>query len=173
MKTVIMPIRRENNKNIESGAKKIELRTMPPTCEVPFRVLTYESGPGGRRAITNEWVCDERVQLSPVSAIMTTEAACVDADYIRKYTNYFQKPLYGLNISCLKVYEKPRPLESYYRRCEKMPCEGCEHLKYQNVNASELDYDCEYVGGLIPIMRAPQNYCYVAYEVYDIESGVR
>lgn len=173
MKTLIMSIRRENNRNIESGVKKIELRTLPPSCEVPFRVLTYESGPGGRHAITNEWICDERRQLSPVEAILTTEAACVSADYIRNYTNCFKKPLYGLNISELVVYKKPRSLGNYYRRCDKLRCEGCEHLKYQRVNASEYDYDCEFLGSLLPITRAPQNYCYVAAEFRELKRGAR
>ena len=169
MKTVIMSIQAVNNRNIESGVKRLELRTLPPTCEVPFRVLTYESGPGGRHAVTNEWICDVRVQLSPVSALLAAPDACVDMEYIRKYTNNFQKPLYSLHVSELKVYDSPRSLGEFYRRCEKLDCEGCKHFKFQQINRNESDYDCEFIGGLIPIMRAPQNYCYVAAELIELK----
>lgn len=169
MKTVIMSIRAVHNRNIESGAKTLELRTLPPTCELPFRVLTYESGSGGRHAITNEWICDVRVQLSPVSAMLAAPDACVDMEYIRKYTNNFQKSLYSLHVSNLKVYDEPRRLGTFYHRCKKKDCEGCKHFKFQQINRNECDYDCEFIDGLIPIMRAPQNYCYVSAELRELK----
>ena len=169
MKTVIMSIRAEHNRNIESGAKTLELRTMPPTCEVPFRVLTYESGPDGRHAVTNEWICDERTLLSPTAAILIAKAACVEPEYIREYTSLFEKRLFALSISELKVYDKPMELHRFFKRCDKLRCEGCEHLKFLAVNASERDWECEFLGSRIPITSAPQNYCYVTDALYDIK----
>ena len=171
MKTVIISIRRENNLNIESGAKKLELRTMPPMCELPLRVLTYESGPGGRHAITNEWICDVRIQLSPVTAMLAAPDACVDMEYIRKYTELFKKPLYSLHISNLVVYKEPRSLGNYYRRCKKTRCDSCGFNDCRCVEKDGYSYDFETPGCLLHIMRAPQNYCYVAAELVGLKGG--
>ena len=69
--------------------------------------------------------------------------------------------MYGWHISNLVIYDKPKELSEFYRKCEKFPCEGCEHLKYQRVNADEYDYDCEFFNYHIPIKRPPQSWCYV------------
>ena len=78
---------------------------------------------------------------------------------IEKYSN--DGDVYGWHISNLVIYEKPRGLWELYRKCEKTPCEGCEHLKYQGVNSDEYDYDCEFLGGRIPITKPPQSWMYV------------
>lgn len=69
--------------------------------------------------------------------------------------------LLAWHISDLKIYEKPMALYEFYHKCEKMACEWCEHLKYQQVNSDERDYDCEYLNGNIPLSRPPQSWCYV------------
>lgn len=48
MKTILMSIKAKHNRNIECGLKVSELRLKPPICELPFKVLTYESGFDGR-----------------------------------------------------------------------------------------------------------------------------
>lgn len=68
---------------------------------------------------------------------------------------------YGWHVSNIMMYDQPRTLYEFYHRCEKMPCEGCKHLKYQQVNSNEYDYDCEYLNGRIPLSRSPQSWCYV------------
>lgn len=68
---------------------------------------------------------------------------------------------YGWHISNIKIYDKPKDLSEFYKKCEKTPCEGCEHLKYQKVNSQERDWDCEYLNYQIPITRPPQSWCYV------------
>ena len=70
------------------------------------------------------------------------------------------KPLYFYYISNLKIYDQPKELSEFYRKCESMHCDYCKHLKYQRVNADEFDYDCEY-NGYLPLIRAPQSWCYV------------
>lgn len=69
--------------------------------------------------------------------------------------------LFAWHISNIVIYDKPRSLGEFYNKCKNMHCEGCEHLKYQQVNSDERDYDCEYLGGNIPLSRAPQSWCYV------------
>ena len=52
MKEILMSIRAKHNHNIEAGLKTAELRLKPPKCELPFKVLTYESGLRFRRRDT-------------------------------------------------------------------------------------------------------------------------
>ena len=73
------------------------------------------------------------------------------------------RDVYGWHISELVIYDKPKELNEFYKKCEGFPCEGCEHLKYQRVNADEYDYECEFYNFNyhIPITRPPQSWCYV------------
>jgi len=182
MKTVILSIQRENNRNIESGAKTLELRTLPPTCELPFRVLTYESGPGGRHAVTNEWICDKREKWTTPPSEDVIEAACVSRDYVRKYTKQCQKPLYTLHISKLKVYDEPKKLSCFRHPCKHLKdglCVGgtpalCRFCGFYFVKTPEgapflsVDKAC-----FNDITRPPQNFCYaekVSWEIGEKEN---
>lgn len=146
MRTILMSIDAEHNANIESGRKRAELRTRPPKCELPIRVLTYESGKHGRHKVTNEWICrdmreykdgDYPSSLSPVS--------CVPMNYINEYTDNGRKKLTVMYITDLKVYDKPRELSEFvYASTVHTNCFG-KHTKR--------------------VTRPPQSWCYV--EVTD------
>ena len=73
------------------------------------------------------------------------------------------RDVYGWHISDLVIYDRPKELNEFYKKCEGFPCEGCEHLKYQRVNADEYDYECEFYNFNyhIPITRPPQSWRYV------------
>lgn len=88
-----------------------------------------------------------------------SELSCVSEDELVEYADLGH--FYAWHISDLKIYEKPMALYEFYHKCEKMACEWCEHLKYQQVNSDERDYDCEYLNGNIPLSRPPQSWCYV------------
>lgn len=115
--------------------------------------------------------CNNDIRLN----IVDENLYCKELDYeylnkcklsyfdIDKYSNGYD--VYGWHISNLVIYDKPRELYEFYRKCEKMACEGCEHLKYQAVNSAEYDCDCEFLGNRIPITRPPQSWCYVESEV--------
>ena len=111
--------------------------------------------------------CNRDVRLNLVDENLYCKV--LDSEYLNKcQLSYFdiekyssRKDVYGWHISDLVIYDKPRELSEFYRKCEKMACEGCEHLKYQGVNSDEYDYDCEFLGGIIPITRPPQSWCYV------------
>lgn len=87
------------------------------------------------------------------------DSGCVPIEFLEAYSK--GKPLYAHFIINPKRYDTPKELSEFHRKCEKIRCEGCEHLKFQRVNASEYDYDCEYFSNLIPITRPPQSWCYV------------
>lgn len=44
MKSILMSIHARNNRNIETGIKRSELRKRVPQCDYPIKVYTYESG---------------------------------------------------------------------------------------------------------------------------------
>ena len=117
MKVVLMSIREEHNANIERGAKKSELRTMPPKLEPPFKVVTYESGILGRHKVVNEWICKKMTRYRMCMGVPAhlVKTACVSAEYIRRYSGEGYKDITEMEISDLVVYDKPRELSEYFR----------------------------------------------------------
>ena len=123
--------------------------------------------------VIGEFVCDE---ITPLFNVATTSWSLL-AGNVHEYAKSLvrmarlteeemhsyakRKNCYAWRISNLVIYDKPRSLGEFYNKCKNMHCEGCEHLKYQQVNSDERDYDCEYLGGNIPLSRAPQSWCYV------------
>lgn len=110
--------------------------------------------------VIGEFICDGIIRnCEMANADIAEQQGCIKREELIKYSN--GKELFGWHISDLKIYDKPKELYEFYRKCEKQKCEFCEHLKYQRVNPSEYDYDCEFIGGHIPITRPPQSWCYV------------
>ena len=70
--------------------------------------------------------------------------------------------VYGWHISDLVIYDKPKELSEFYRKCNGIHCRGndCEHWKYMRANADEFEMDCD-CNELPPITRPPQSWCYV------------
>ena len=92
--------------------------------------------------------------------ITAIQKSCIPKADLNAYGSTSMR-LFAWHISNIVIYDKPRSLGEFYNKCKNMHCEGCEHLKYQQVNSDERDYDCEYLGGNIPLSRAPQSWCYV------------
>ncbi len=149
MKSVLISIQAEHNANIESGRKTEELRTRVPKCELPIKFLTYESGKNGRHKVTNEWICREireypNADRYPLSLV---DRACVPFSYICDYTKDGEKPLFGLVITELVIYDKPKDLSQVLYRKQAEKCvNGCEHNGM-----------CQYCKEIRP----PQSWCYV------------
>ena len=82
MKAILMSIKTRHNRNIETGLKISELRTLPPNLPTPFKVFTYESGFDGRHKVVNEWICNNittwRICMGIPSHL--PKAACISAD---------------------------------------------------------------------------------------------
>lgn len=117
--------------------------------------------------VVGEFVCDSIFPISVYYDNPNCKLALKEFPYVcltdKQIIDYLGngKQGYGWHISNLKIYDKPKDLSEFYHKCEKTPCEGCEHLKYQKVNSKERDWDCEYLNYQIPITRPPQSWCYV------------
>lgn len=184
-KAVLLSINPHWCELIASGKKTVEVRSTRPKCETPFKcyiyctknnkrgISAYESaylnGSGdvknGSGKVIGEFVCDYicghlgKFSEDTFNLFMDTKLSCLSVD---EWNNYIGNGWgWCWHISDLVIYDKPKELSEFYKKCESAMCEGCEHLKYQSVNASEYDYDCEYLGGKIPIPRPPQSWCYV------------
>lgn len=118
--------------------------------------------------VIGEFVCDEIVKYEPFYDDYseyyidddTLMSACLTPEESLKYGN--RNPLYAWHISDLVIYDEPRELGEFYKKCNNIYGCGnhCEHWKYMRVNADEFDMDCD-CGGLPPITRPPQSWCYV------------
>ncbi|MCR4720070.1 MAG: hypothetical protein K5768_10625 [Firmicutes bacterium] len=189
-KAVLVPTKPEYCHLIARGRKTLELRTRIPKQNPPYKCYIYctssdvhkclmqnESGIDLIRCINyktaiscggyivngkviGEYICDNILRHCESSnADIAEQQGCVKREWIFEYSK--GEEVKGMHISDLIIYDKPKELNAFYRKCEKMPCEGCEHLKYQRVNSNEYDFDCEYFGYKIPITRPPQSWCYV------------
>ena len=67
------------------------------------------------------------------------------------------KPLYGLHISYLKIYDKPKELSEFERPCTyKGICYSCKRFRPNGIPSPAPYGFCE-----TKITRAPQGWCYV------------
>ncbi len=84
---------------------------------------------------------------------------CVKYEELKKYMGQGINEFYGWHISDLVIYDKPKELSEFYKRCYS----GCETCKFES-----WDYDlgggkdiiCT-VSNKKPITRPPQSWCYV------------
>ena len=177
-RAVLISIRKEHNEKIFDYSKRFEGRKTCPTIitrgnhidntstynpsEDDVTCYVYEPiAGGGCGKVVGEFVCDFVQTFHPAYANMKTvaKALCVTEDFAKQYFN--REIGYMLRVCVPKRYDTPKELSEFYKKCEATKCEGCEHLKYQRVNPSEYDYDCEYFNYKIPIARPPQSWCYV------------
>lgn len=157
MKTILMSIKAKHNRNIECGLKVSELRLKPPICELPFKVLTYESGFDGRHKVVNEWICDNITEWRICVGIPAhlPKTACVSAEEIREYSGKDCKDISEMHITNLKIYDKPKEL-SEFRKSGFMTEEEWLFNLYPNTH-------CHYEAWAkkFEIARPPQSWCYV------------
>ena len=157
MKTILMSIKAKHNRNIECGLKVSELRLKPPICELPFKVLTYESGFDGRHKVVNEWICDNITEWRICVGIPAhlPKTACVSAEEIREYSGKDCKDISEMHITNLKIYDKPKEL-SEFRKSGFMTEEEWLFNLYPNTH-------CHYEAWAkkFEITRPPQSYMYV------------
>lgn len=159
MKTILMSIKAKHNRNIESGLKTAELRLKPPTCDLPFKVLTYESGFDGRHKVVNEWICDDITTWRICMGIPAhlPKVACVSADEIREYSGKDYKDVSEMRITNLKIYDTPKELSEFGNLCRK----DCLRLGKGGKSCKFLSTDGTPCNRIIPITRPPQSWQYV------------
>lgn len=117
----------------------------------------------------DKWECKNRLEIlesfpiwraSYMLFVDDLEKTCLTYDDLYGYGK--GKTLYGLHISDLKIYDKPKELSQFHTPpCEKgeKACVNCKWLV--KVNTPDR-YECEcYVEYGKPITRAPQSWQYV------------
>ena len=123
----------------------------------------------GKGQVIGEFVCNEveefhEWELSPQGKFADFErerlenfltAACLSEEEVVRYREnlpYF-KPLYGLHISDLKIYDEPKALSCFYKQCPKnTTCSTCDWLHVDWHTFGECSNT---------VTRPPQNYIYV------------
>lgn len=191
MKSVLISIQPKWCELIANGKKTIEVRKTRPKIETPFRVYIYctygnekENYCVGKRGkVIGEFVCDKIVKYDyQVIACAKYEVnggcvkeelrynagACLTAEEMFSYSK--GKPLYGWNISELKIYDNPKELREFTNACpdKYRYCQGCKYGFY-NISSSSEEYAI-YHGGQYDsfetvctnvITRPPQSWFYV------------
>lgn len=186
MKAVLISIRPKWCEKIASGRKTIEVRKSAPK-ETPFKAYiyctkaksqwrysdyegAYQNSEGeivyAQQHVIGEFVCD-KVDMSFVGYMKNEpcywdilDGSCLTKDEIMNYGKW--KTLYGLHISDLKIYNKPKELSEFKTPpCEK-PEKACENCKYRVViNTPDVyEVDCFVENGR-EITRPPQSWMYI------------
>ena len=137
MKSVLIAIRPKWVEKITSGEKTIEVRKTAPK-EVPFKVYIYETKGAtetpwidedghfiykGRGQVIGEFICDKvypiknrgsSFSVADEEQSVTNEIARQSCLYYDDMVSYFgNKDGYGLHITALKIYDKPRNLSEF------------------------------------------------------------
>ena len=174
MKSVLISIRPKWCKKIVSGEKTIEVRKSAPK-EVPFKCYIYmtqgkykdlglysEDIYQNRMKVIGEFICDKVYSIknrgfcfsvATEGESITDEIArqsCLDYDDMVNYLG--NKDGYGLHITALKIYDKPKELSEFCIPC-KVSCENCKNPLY-------FECRCEEKGKKI-VTRPPQSYMFV------------
>ena len=154
MKSILISIQAEHNKNIEAGLKTSELRTKVPKIDTPFKILTYESGAEGRHKVVNEWICKDITTWLMYMGLPAhlSKVACVSNEYIWNYCDKGNKNIYEMHISDLVIYDTPKELSEFKHTKEYVDS------KRNSVSHWEYGIDDEITRTL---KRPPQSWCYV------------
>lgn len=179
MKSVLISIQPKWVEKILSGEKTIEVRKTRPKIETPFKCYIYMTQGGikdlwtynewiyqNRMKVIGEFVCD-KINEYPFSWEDFTaygikryrlleknrKEMCLSLREIEEYAckNGHVERLYGLHISDLKIYDKPKPIMQFYKPCpiEWKNCPVCEfYSNYTGTCMNNVD-------------RPPQSWCYV------------
>ena len=123
MKSILMSIQPEYCELIASGKKTIEVRKTAP--KAPFRVFIYQTKKKWiyrllewlglyQQKVIGEFVCNavESIPVDSEAFAAISKPACLTTDELIEYCS--GKDMYGLHISDLKVYDKPKELSDFY-----------------------------------------------------------
>lgn len=174
---VLISIRPEWCRLIESGKKRIEVRKTRPSIPTPFRCFIYETKtvyvsksrqndllvPVQWKSgmVIGEFTCDEIIDFWPGYA---KGDDCLTFEEQEAYLGE-RGHGYGWHISDLLIYPKPRRLDSFLVKCrgtgnEQDPmCVSCPHLIFDNDGPMPYHRFCD-TGRRTPLRKAPQSWCY-------------
>lgn len=156
--------------------KRIEVRNTAPK-EVPFKAYiycckaksqwslcdyegAYENSKGdivyAQQHIIGEFICDkiDEYPYDYCDGVDIDDDTILETAIDREDINIYAKgkTIYGLHISELKIYDKPKELSEFCIPC-KVSCENCKNPLY-------FECWCEEKGKKI-VTRPPQSWCYV------------
>ena len=179
MKSVLISIRPQWCEKIASGEKTIEVRKSAPK-EMPFKAYIYmtksrENDIYKRYKVKNirsgkvigEFICDKvySIKNQGKSFVVANEEqgvtneiarqSCLEYDDMVGYLG--NKDGYGLHITVLKIYDKPKELSEFYRPCSYSGiCYSCNRFR---PNGTSNDKPNDFCDG--EITRSPQSWQYI------------
>ncbi len=185
-KAVMISIQPKWCELIANGKKTIEVRKTKPKLETPFKCYIYctlgdcgkvDIGKRGNcynGKVIGEFVCEKTTEFYPTTDLkqlnpihfQMCEKSCVDMRELYAYAN--SKKLYGLHISDLVIYDKPKELSDFMVEGECYPprCSECKY--FDKGNGYNVEDDCllphhlnEDGNDVKPLFKAPQSWCYV------------
>lgn len=112
----------------------------------------------GNGSVVGEFVCDQIIEDHTFGHDEKFySAACMSPCDVAAYA--VESPMYGWHIGDVKIYDKPRKLNAFYRKCSEYTelstnCFDCEY----KCGTDEVECDSE---GRLYLHRAPQSWCYV------------
>lgn len=191
MKSVLISIRPQWCEKITSGKKTIEVRKNVPKqvpfkayiyctkTKNKWSLCDYEGAYQNSKGeivyaqqhIIGDFVCDKvysiknqgsRFSVADEEQSVTNEIArqsCLDYDDMVGYLG--NKDGYGLHITALKIYDKPKELSEFNRPCpiENKDCENC--IRYGKPHTWDFDEKKGTIYCTRRLTRAPQSWCYV------------
>ena len=186
MKSVLISIRPKWCEKIVNGEKTIEVRKSAPK-EVPFKAYIYETKGAtetpwvdedghyiykGKGQVIGEFVCNKVEKYEPhvilcayyeVNGAYVKEnlrynsGTCLSYEDMVNYSN--GKTLYGLHITALQIYDKPKALGEFYTIAESGSdcCCGCVWCEtpIEEMPCRTCTREMKY------LTRPPQSWCYV------------
>lgn len=178
MKAVMISIQPKWVEKIVSGEKTIEVRKTVPKLETPFKCFIYmtksnskitiskdnyaqemkvaKSLVGGCSKVIGEFICDEIIDFWCEKDFYLPTGK-LKADTCLTNTEFYNygkgKPLYGLHISNLKIYDKPKEINEFRKL-------GKEYHDIKENEKGHLTFIDGYIEGE-PLTRPPQSWCYV------------
>lgn len=170
MKAVLISIKPKWCDLIRRGRKTVEVRKTCPKLEVPFKVYIYETMDGGRGSglVFGEFVGIGFDVFRPIGKGISIKRfpalyeSCLTLDEIVKYAQ--GEPVYGWQISQLKLYEEPLKLEDFSRHgfCGMNGTGVCGNADCENYQPSGnyMEPPTCAVNGCT-LYEAPQSWCYV------------
>ena len=172
-KAVLISIQPKWVRLIVSGEKTVEIRKTCPKLETPFKCYIYETKghtwqnknepkmQEGNGRVLGEFVCDICTEFTQdyYELSLVSDGSCVPMDELKAYLGAANKNGYVWHISNLKMYDKPKQIQDFYRigveSCRK--CDICWYHDYpideEPCVSCHLDRDY--------LWRAPQSWCYV------------
>ena len=192
-RAVLFSIKPKYCELIASGKKTVEVRKTSPKIETPFKCYIYCTNPNTKNPheileihssdekirkangkVIGEFVCDyismniKGYNQDGVPAYWTLlNGSCLTADELDDYGR--GKPLYGLHISNLKIYDNPKTLDDFRKPCisPEMPyCPLCK-VGYEYISETEAEFyrvdgECRTEWRCLNwIKKPPQSWCYV------------